>query len=171
MRQVVLCVNKWKYSPRLGLLQNQPYSHFIVLHILLFPSSMSYGQLVNSPRDKGSNYLTLWSWHTPSGLYTRVYEDILGYFLSNICYLAWLPQASHSAPAWLVSWQVVLSASNKSLYVTSLYYHTSGACLCWSIIKEDQENCIWKKSSSSGRLFSSNGSVHSWTTRISWWGF
>ena len=109
----------------------------------------------------------------------------------RICYLAWdwwccstgqwtprttlyfslfgcrLPQTFHSAPTWLVSWRFALSASNESLCVTSLHYDTSGACSCWSIIEKDQENCIWKKWSNSSRLCSSNGSVHSRTTRIS----
>ena len=189
------CVNKGKYSPRLGLPQNQSHLYSKVLYTLFFFSSLSYGQPAHPQRDKGGNHLTLSSWCTPTGCYTWLHEVISGNFLSNICYLAWdwwccstcqwtprttsyfalfrcrLPQTSHSALTWLVSWRVALSASKELLCVTSLHYNTLGARSCWSIIEKDQENCIWKKWSNYSRLCSSNGSVHSRTTRISWWGF
>ena len=140
------CVNKEKYSPRLGLPQNQSHLYSKVLYTLFFLSSLSYRQPVHPQRDKGGNHPTLWSWRTPTGCCTRLHEVISGNFLSNICYLAWdwwccstgqwtprttlyfslfgcrLPQTFHSAPTWLVSWRFALSASNESLCVTSLHY-------------------------------------------------
>ena len=59
MRLVVWCVNKGKYSPRLGLPQNQSHLYSKVLYTLFFHSSLSYGQPAHPQRDKGGNHPTL----------------------------------------------------------------------------------------------------------------